>query len=372
MTPADTHWDAVVVGAGPAGCIAARSLAQSGRHILLVERAEFPRYKVCGGCLNLRAMSLLEQLDLAHHVHDAPALDSFRLATTRRSVRLTLPGGRAISRATLDERLLDAARDAGAVIQLGARATWNSNVLTLNDNNQTCELRASIVIAAAGLGFRPPDAEPPRIAPNARVGAGTLLNDHAFELLPGEIRMAVGNGGYVGFVRVENNRLNIAAAFDPGFLRARGGPGPAAAEIIARAGHVPPHTILGADWKGTPPLTQNPSAVAGPGWILIGDAAGYVEPFTGEGMAWALESAAAAARLIIESDGANSETIAAAWTRRHRTLFRNARRRCRTISAGLRRPALLTTAVRALEAWPGLAAPVVRRLNEPFRGEGRQ
>ena len=57
-------WEAVVIGAGPAGAVAARELAHQGLSVLLVDKARFPRRKVCGGCLNAAVLMLLEQIGL--------------------------------------------------------------------------------------------------------------------------------------------------------------------------------------------------------------------------------------------------------------------------------------------------------------------
>src|SRR5271156_2503277 len=61
---AQRHWDALVVGAGPAGSIAARQLARSGVSVLLVDKARFPRRKVCGCCVGAGAVAMLEQIGL--------------------------------------------------------------------------------------------------------------------------------------------------------------------------------------------------------------------------------------------------------------------------------------------------------------------
>ena len=109
--------------------------------------------------------------------------------------------------------------------------------------------------------------------------------------------MACGAGGYTGLVRLEDGRLDVAAAFDAAWVRAAGGPGRAAARLLREAGWPAPDRLEALPWRGTPALTRRPRRVAAERLFVVGDAAGYVEPFTGEGMAWALASGAAVAPL---------------------------------------------------------------------------
>ena len=101
--------------------------------------------------------------------------------------------------------------------------------------------------------------------------------------------MAVGKGGYVGLVRVEDGGLNAAAAFERRFLRVCGGPAGAASRILSGSGFPAVSAFGEAEWRGTVALTRTTRPVAADRVFLIGDATGYVEPFTGEGMAWALD-----------------------------------------------------------------------------------
>ncbi len=203
-----------------------------------------------------------------------------------------------------------------------------------------------------------------RVAAAARIGAGVLLDEAGDAYAPGVIDMAVHRGGYVGLVRVEKNRLNVAAAFDTMFVREQGGPGPAASAVLRASGLAVPEGLSEAPWRGTPPLTRHVAPVAGPRFVLIGDAAGYAEPFTGEGMAWALDTALSASALVDAHLETWDPQAARAWSRRHAACVGPGQRRCRIIAAALRRPGLVASAARLLQAAPGLAAPVMRALNQ--------
>jgi flavin-dependent dehydrogenase len=110
------QWGAVVVGAGPAGSLAARQLAIAGIDTLLVEKARFPREKVCGCCLSARALAVLESVglgDLAAR-HSAAALETLRLSCGPAHAAVAIQGGASLSRAALDCALVEAATHAGA------------------------------------------------------------------------------------------------------------------------------------------------------------------------------------------------------------------------------------------------------------------
>ena len=113
--------------------------------------------------------------------------------------------------------------------------------------------------------------------------------------------MAISRRGYVGIVRLEENKLDIAGAFDSEFVKSSGGLGPATAAILGEAGLPCPGSWISLPWKGTPALTRASARIADERLFLVGDAAGYVEPFTGEGMAWAVMSAAALAPIVARS-----------------------------------------------------------------------
>ncbi len=110
---AHSAWDALVIGAGPAGAMAARELARRGMQVLLVERKAFPRAKVCGACLNQRAVSWLELAGLSDVLPRLGAIPTRRFTAfcSGRNVNVDLPGGAAVSREALDGALVQAAID---------------------------------------------------------------------------------------------------------------------------------------------------------------------------------------------------------------------------------------------------------------------
>ena len=370
---AGSAWDVAVVGAGPAGAMAAHELTRLGATVLLVDKSRFPRYKVCGCCLNGRALGVLDAAGLGGLVerHGGLPLDTFHLAAAGRSARMKLPRGAALSRAVFDAALADAAATEGARFVPECRAsliegTRDRWTVSLRLGEVSVEVSARVVLAADGLGqklLNTAETFESRPAESARIGAGVMLNDCAADFLPGVIYMAAGTGGYVGLVRVEENRVNVAAALDPSAVREHGGPGPVAAAILGKSGLEEPEGLADANWRGTPGLTRRASRVSAYRFLVLGDAAGYVEPFTGEGMAWALSAGREVAPIVYGALETFDQTTERTWARRYRAVTGSARWRCRVIAAGLRRPGLVKAATIALGRMPALAAPVIGRLN---------
>jgi flavin-dependent dehydrogenase len=386
-----TVWDAAVVGAGPAGAVAARELARAGLRTILIDKATFPRAKVCGGCLNAVALAGLG--DLPRRLGGVP-LARVRLAAGGRSAELRWPGGVSVSRRALDAALVADAEAAKAVVRTGVRAamgdvTDRGRVLTLtgcepaaalpgpgwgtrsasatDSRSESATLLARVVIAADGLNGRlaaAADGFDVPAARGSRIGAGVLLPDAPDDYRPGTVFMAAGRGGYVGLVRVEADQLDVAAAFDAGFVRAAGGLGATAEAILREAGLPSVPGLADAAWRGTPPLTRRPGRVAGRRWFAVGDAAGYVEPFTGEGMGWAVASARRVVPFAVRAAAGWDDRLINEWTAAQMTLRRR-QRTCRTVAWALRRPALVRLAVRALAVIPSAAGPVVRMLHCP-------
>jgi flavin-dependent dehydrogenase len=374
---AERVWDVAVVGAGPAGSLAARQAALLGAQVLLIDRAAFPRWKVCGCCLNAAAVDVLESVglgDLPRRLGARP-LRTIRLAAGRGLAECALPGGVSLSREAFDAELANEAILAGASFLPETEATLSPcsdaacRRVQLRCESGTVAVRARVVLAADGLAGRLLHDEPGlemRIADGSRLGAGTVLDAAPSWFEDGVIFMASGAGGYVGLVRLEDGRLDVAAALDREAVRRHGAPGMLAAAILDEAGLPVPPGLAEAAWRGTPPLTRRPARVATERLLVVGDAAGYIEPFTGEGMAWALAGAAAVAPFAVLAAADWSESIARAWEDEHARIIGGRRNACRWVSRLLRRPWWCSAAVAALRVAPWLATPLVRAINRPF------
>jgi flavin-dependent dehydrogenase len=368
-------WDAVVVGAGPAGALAARESARRGLAVLLVDREPFPRWKVCGCCLSARALETLAAVGLGDlpGTRGALPLREVHLATRRRAARVPLPTGAALSRQALDAALVEAAVAAGAGFLPGTRAALGDlsaggRTVLLRRRDEEVRVQARLVIAADGLASGLLDGAPGfrmDTAAKARVGAGAIADGVPPFYGPGIIFMACGRGGYLGLVRLEDGRLDLAAAFDLARVRHCGGPGRAAAAVLEEVGWPAIPGVAALSWRGTPRLTRRLIPLAGERLFALGDAAGYVEPFTGEGMAWALAGAAALAPLAARAARHWRPALAAEWAARHRHAVARRQHACRLTAHVLRHPRLVAIIVGLLAHAPGFAGPFVRYLHQP-------
>jgi flavin-dependent dehydrogenase len=376
---AATRWDAVVVGAGPAGALAARECARRGLAVLLVDREPFPRWKVCGCCLSARALATLRRVGLGRLPAECGAvpLAEVRLAARSRGAAVPLPVGAALSRPALDAALATAAVRAGAVFLPQTRASLGAvypslRTVFLLKSEERVEIGARLVLAAGGLGSDLLASEPGfqgETAPDARIGAGAVADRAPDFYRPGTIFMACGRGGYLGLVRLEDGRLDLAAAFDPGWLRRGGGPGRTAAGLLAEVGWPAVPGVEAVPWRGTPRLTRRLVPPAAERLFVLGDAAGYVEPFTGEGIAWALAAAVALAPLAARAARDWRPDDPRAWANLYRRTVAGRQHACRWTARALRHPRLVGAIIGVLGRAPGVAAPLVRYLHQPSAHE---
>jgi len=376
MPPAP-DWDVVVVGAGLAGSLAAHGLARRGVRVLLVEQRVFPRWKVCGACLSPQALEALEAAGLAALVatQGGLVLGSLELGVAGLVSPIALGSGRVLSRARLDQALLEAAEAAGATVLTGTRAVLAAAAglaphreVMLQKGTARRSVSAKVVLIAAGLTHRCLDGDAEitsSVDPKSRVGAGCVLPAGAAGLPPGVLQMAVGQGGYVGLVRVEGGEINLACAFDPALLRSSGGAAGACQTILKEGGFAQPPGLEGAAWQLTAALSRRTRPLAGHRLLLLGDAAGYVEPFTGEGMGWALTSSLAALPLVLRGlehwDGA----IEADWRRLHHRWVSQRQNFCRALALVLRNPRATWGLSRLARISPSITSSMIGLVQRP-------
>jgi flavin-dependent dehydrogenase len=359
-------WDVVVIGGGPAGAMAALQAARAGLSTLLVEAKTFPRDKVCGGYLNPRAIEVLERAGLMRQVARcfASSVNELELDGGGQRARFHLPAGRVVCRATFDAMLLKAAADSGVMVRTGVQAVVEPVVrggvrrITVNGNSRRETISARVVVCADGLartGVRHLPEFASRGTESSRVGIGAVVESAGCQLPAGRLAMVVHPMGYVGVSRINESRLNVAAAVDPKLL-ARATPAEVIGSFLSRSDVVRRSDIVGAVWRGTPALTSGPRFVASERVFLIGDAAGYVEPFTGEGMAAALESAVAITPLVVQAASCWSPRIAECWGSLHRRIVHDRQATCRMLAWILRRRWATYATIGACRALPSLAA----------------
>lgn len=308
--------DVVISGAGPAGSFAALRLAQAGARVLLVDRARFPREKLCGDTLNPGAMSLLRTHGLADDISRMGLPIDGMVVTSGTGVRIEGRYGNdlvgcAIRRRDLDMRLLDAALSAGANIEDGTTvvgplidSAHRPRVVGLRvrgRNGDVLSVPARVTLAADGrrspvafaLGLARHPRWPRRWAIGAYydgvAGCGRVGEMH---VRPGAyIGLAPSPGGLANVCLVTGRREGFsspAAMLDRAIAR-----DPLLRDRFTTAARVTDVVTLG-------PLAVDVAGAGIDGMLLAGDAAGFVDPMTGDGMHLALRGGQLAAQVALE------------------------------------------------------------------------
>jgi flavin-dependent dehydrogenase len=385
----DFQSDLLVLGGGPAGASLALLARRAGLNVTLLERAAFPRDKVCGefvsaeGCAVLGRLGVLEPL-LAD---GATWMTACRISDRRgRTLDIPLPhsaphgAALGVTRKRMDATILNAARDAG--VRVFER--WEALApVTADDSSGTVvgmtarevgsdsvrEFRAPIVAGAGGRRsvlsrlYHPALGDPTTSGPDAWFGLKVHLAGDA--RLPDRVELHVFDGGYVGLGRVEDGRINLCLMITVGALRDCGGSpdvvlnrrvlaNPAVAEAIGTSRACTP-------WKSVGPLRFGPRRATAAGAVLVGDAAGTIDPFCGEGMSHALMASELALPYVLQAAarGGLDTTLATAYQRDWDHAFVPVTRRVRRLGRVLESPAIATAALGLLR---GPARPLAPRL----------
>lgn len=391
-------FDVVVIGAGIAGSLAGLLCARSGFRTLIVEKQLFPRHKVCGCCINGRALAILNDTGLADCLRGLMPTTTSSLAIryAGRKLDIAMPQNIAVSRKALDQCLLNEARKAGCDVVEQATATvvpTGVSDVSSTDSFRTITLKSRspnvvktdveasasenieskvygrVVLVCDGLGhpslhLLPEFSSPPKSG--SRIGLGAVIprSDGDSWIPPGAVLMAVAPQGYAGVVEIEDRQLNIAAAIDPGHLQQSKSACLSLISIFEAAGLQVPTHLADAVVKGTIPLTRSASRVSGHRIFLLGDSTGYIEPFTGEGMAWAASAARTVMPLVKTAiDDTWSRNLELGWESAFRNIVSGEQKVCRLLSAALRKPWLLTPVMAACRVFPSLTQYLVGRIN---------
>jgi menaquinone-9 beta-reductase len=338
MIAANQEFDLVVVGAGVAGAAVAILASQQALSVLLVEAQRFPREKVCGGCLNQRAQKFLRSIGLDDEIKSAGAISINRLHVQigKQDSQWTVPAMLSVRRSTLDQKLVYHGVKSGVTFLEGTRAkiqrfdpaSIDSNrvvvLKNVRDPNDSVSVQCKMVVVASGLtrgSLADSESWPARVMSGSRVGVHALVPrervpevfSSATNGMGATLHMLVGSTGYIGICDTDGGLVDLAAAIDPSVIRGTKSVSVAVAQLLNKCG-VETSFIEGLDWQSTPPLTRRSECVASHGVFLVGDAAGYVEPFTGEGMSWAFKGAEALVPLLFQATlNGNAFTAEKEW-----------------------------------------------------------
>ncbi|MBT9491402.1 MAG: FAD-dependent monooxygenase [Paucibacter sp.] len=317
---APCSFDALIIGAGPAGCTVAIHLARAGWSVALVEKQRFPRRKVCGECIAASNLPLLEALGLgdAFAALAGPDLHQVRLLRGDKAVvaalpaaeHLRFPWGRALGREALDSLLLAQARAAGALVfqpaalqaMLGGPGAWHCEVRLLTSAT-LLRLRAKLLVDAHGSWEPlPSDRRQQRQARSAADLFAFKANFAGSSLPPGQISVLALDGGYGGMVVADQGLMILACCIRRDRLSELRGaaPGLSASEAVEawlqRECTGVREAVQGArrdgPWLASGPLDPGVRVGAADGIFRVGNAAGEAHPILGEGISMALQSAA--------------------------------------------------------------------------------
>lgn len=364
----------IVIGGGVAGLVSSIVLARHGFNVLLCEKKSYPRDKVCGACLNANALATLEKLQLSSILDrlGAPSLQQVQIQCGPRTVTLPLPTGRAITRRELDLALADEASRCGVTILENVSASLESLTpdqrfrnVKIQSTHDTRNVEASLVFVAAGLGGVRESAQPwpTQVKPNSKIGLGLNLQSSSHNIRSHTIHLCVRSNGYLGIVQAEQGLLNLAAAVHPKLLQQSNSFGAWVRETLSQYHLNIDYPLEEAPWRGTPTLTRRITRPFGRRWLAIGDSAGYVEPFTGEGMAWALAGGSLAASLAVQNLAAWTEKHEAQWGSLYQQMIRHRQLSCRSLAWLLQNSVRSRLAMELASWFPGIGHWLIQDIN---------
>ncbi|MFY9989369.1 MAG: NAD(P)/FAD-dependent oxidoreductase [Chthoniobacterales bacterium] len=345
-------WDVTVIGGGPAGSTVAALTAKAGLKTLLIDRAVFPREKVCGDCLNPGCWEVFDRLGVATEIAGLPSARLEWVAFTNlrgRRVEHRFPNAgppeTGIRRSVLDHALLKNAEKAGAEIWQGEPVTGVERRWLVKTGRR--QIRTKFLVAADGrnssvarfLGVFP-KTRTDRVAHQTYFSADR----------PMHIALELNSLGYMGIGTVGRGAVNLCIVARPKRieeLRLR---------ISRRFGLAPDHR-----WNTVAPLSRRPVETDDPTLFYVGDAARVVEPFTGEGIFYALKSGLLAAESIVESNRKGPQ-FQHCYAERHRQLYTGRLWINQLARLSVLHPGISSTCLELLRFWPWPLDHLTRRV----------
>ena len=397
-TATERSWDVVVLGAGVAGASFASMAAEGGMSVLLVEAKAFPREKVCGGCLNRRAQTFLHERGLLKPLLESGAVPiaSLHVQLAKHSSNWSVPSMLSVRRSTLDHLLVSDAIERGACylsetkgmvepleIQDSSvkqeRSPTHRTVHLQSSSSRsrdTAAVRCRMVVVATGLSRSAlPRSEvwPTTQMESSRIGVHTLVPSDSMKIeneleakakrREPTLHMLIGTIGYLGVCKTDGDQWDFAAAIDPDQVRRFGSIAACVRSILKENGLTNTAFLEQSSWQSTPYLTRTSDCVAMNGVFLLGDAMGYVEPFTGEGMSWAFAGAAALRQITCKASHSIELSLAEqAWNRWVTTAHRSRQKSSRWVANQSRDLARARFVLRACDWLPPLKHLLLRKI----------
>ena len=296
MEKARADYDLTVVGGGPAGSACAITAARAGARVLLLEKDRLPRHKVCGEFVSHESLCLLESLLPSDRFSGHPQITSARVFLDGKCISLPLSlAGRSIPRYELDAALLESAREFGVSVEEGRaihevdqNGARESGLFKVKSRGDSFSTRA--VVNATGRWSR--------LTRQASLPGNSKwigLKAHFRESCPSDsVDLYFFSGGYCGVQRAGSDSVNAAAMVQSAAARTLDEVLIAHPELRRRS----------RDWEPLfPAITTSPlyfrSPTTADGLMLCtGDAAGFIDPFAGDGISLALHGGALAAEAL--------------------------------------------------------------------------
>jgi flavin-dependent dehydrogenase len=370
--------DVLIAGAGPAGAIAALVLARAGARVVVIDRERFPRDKLCGDTLNPGAVRLLASFGLTGGVLDsAVKLSGMHLTGPRASVAALYgkaPAALALTRRAFDAWLIERAVAAGARFETGVVAREplageHSGIPVVRglvlDGAERRALRMPAIVTIAADGRRSALARavglaaPPR-GPR-RWAYGTYATGIGGMSDLGE--MHVRHGWYVGLAPLGNGVANVCVV-KPATPAERRRPIDEVRDAVARDPSLRVRfdgALMDDDVRVLGPLAAEARAAGVAGLLLAGDAGGFVDPMTGDGVHLALQSGVLAAREALRAlETGDVVGAVSRLDRERRTAFGRKLRFNRLVRGLVSSPAAVDAATIAARILPGVMRRAVR------------